>query len=63
MTEGSKYKSGSCGKDKDYVTWEGVFRYMWMNTELTEEHKDYILNQYPHVFELHNCIREFRKIL
>lgn len=36
---------------------------MWMNTELTEEHKDYILNQYPHVFELHNCIREFRKIL
>lgn len=63
MTEGSKYKSGSCGKDKDYVTWEGVFRYMWMNTELTEEHKDYVLNQYPHVFELHNCIREFRKIL
>lgn len=62
MTEGSKYKTGSCGKDKDYVTREGVFRYMWMNTELTKEHKGYILNQYPHVFELHNCIREFRRI-
>lgn len=62
MTKKSIYKTGSCGKNKDYVTREGVFRSMWMNIELTKEHKNYILNQYPHVFELHNCIREFRKI-
>ena len=35
---------------------------MWMNTELTEEHKCYVLNQYPHIYELHNCIKEFRRI-
>ena len=62
MTEGLKYRTGSCGKDKDYITREGIFRYMWMNTELTEEHKCYVLNQYPHIYELHNCIKEFRRI-
>lgn len=62
MTEGLKYRTGSCGKDKDYITREGIFRYMWMNTELTEKHKHYVLNQYPHIYELHNCIKEFRRI-
>ena len=62
MTEGLKYRTGSCGKDKDYITREGIFRYMWMNTELTEGHKCYVLNQYPHIYELHNCIKEFRRI-
>ena len=54
--------TGSCGKDKDYITREGIFRYMWMNKGLTEEHKCHILNQYPHIYELHSCIKEFRKI-
>lgn len=62
MTEALKYNSGSRGKDKDYITREGIFRYMWMNTELTEEHKNYILSQYPRIYELYNCIKEFRKI-
>ena len=42
MTECLKYKTGSKGKDKDYITREGVFRYMWMNTELSDNHKEYI---------------------
>lgn len=42
MTEGLKYKTGSKGESMDYFTQEGVFRHMWMNTELTEEHKKYI---------------------
>ena len=62
MTEALKYRTGSCGKDKDYITREGIFRYMWMNKELTEEHKCHILNQYPHIYELHSCIKEFRRI-
>ena len=62
MTEALKYRTGSCGKDKDYITREGIFRYMWMNKGLTEEHKCHILNQYPHIYELHSCIKEFRKI-
>lgn len=39
MTEGLKYRTGNIGKEKDYITREGVFRYMWMNTELTTAHE------------------------
>lgn len=42
MTECLKYKTGSNGKEIDYITREGVFRHMWMNTELTDEHKKYM---------------------
>ena len=42
MTEALKYRTGSIGKEKDYITREGIFRYMWMNTELTVEHKNFI---------------------
>ena len=40
MTECLKYKTGSTGKEKDYITREGVFRHMWMNTELTDDQRD-----------------------
>ena len=53
MTEGLKYRTGSIGKEKDYITREGIFRYMWMNTELTVEHKNFIYDHYPAVWELH----------
>lgn len=62
MTEGLKYRTGSIGKEKDYITREGIFRYMWMNTELTVEHKNFIYDHYPAVWELHCCIKEFRNI-
>ena len=62
MTECLKYKTGSTGKEKDYITREGVFRHMWMNTELTDDHKKYIYDKYPTIRELHCCIKEFRNI-
>lgn len=62
MTEGLKYRTGSIGKEKDYITREGVFRYMWMNAELTAAHKSFIYDRYPEVWELHCCIKEFRNI-
>ena len=62
MTECLKYKTGSTGKEKDYITREGVFRHMWMNTELTDDHKKYIYDKYPNIWELHCCIKEFRNI-
>lgn len=33
MTECLKYKIGSVGKEKDYVTRERGFHHMWMDTE------------------------------
>ena len=62
MTESMKYKTGSTGKVQDYITREGIFRYMWMKTELTESHKKYIYEKYPVLFRIHNCIREFRNV-
>ena len=35
---------------------------MWMNTELTDDHKKYIYEKYPNIRELHCCIKEFRNI-
>ena len=58
----SKSKTVSVGKDKDYITREGVFRHMWMNTELADAHKKYIYEKYPNIRELHCCIKEFRNI-
>jgi len=57
-----KYKYGSTGKSQDYITREGIFQHMWMNTELTKFHKAYIYEKYPELFRIHSCIREFRNI-
>lgn len=62
MTEGLKYKTGSKGKDTDYITREGVFRHIWMNIELAEPHRKYIFGNYKNIWELQQCIREFRKL-
>lgn len=62
MTESLKYKAGSSGKEKDYITREGVFRYIWMNMELEESHKDYIYKQYSQISELCCCVKYFREI-
>lgn len=50
------------GKTADYITREGVFKHMWMDVSLTDLHKSYIYRQFPNLWELHVCIREFRNI-
>ena len=35
---------------------------MWMNTELTDDHKKNIYEKYPNIWEIHCCIKEFRNI-
>lgn len=62
MTECLKYKIGSIGKNEAYITREGVFKSMWMNTELSDAHKNYIYSQYPNTWEIHRCIKEFRQM-
>ena len=54
---------GSKGKTADYITREGVFKHMWMDVSLTDLHKCYIYSQFPNLWELHICIREFRNII
>jgi len=62
-TEGMKYKVGSKGKNADYLTRAGIFQYLWMNdNQLTQEHKDYIFETHPMVWEIRTCIQSFRNI-
>lgn len=46
----------------DHISRSGVFRFLWMDQEITEAHKDYLMTNYPQLRELLCCIREFREI-
>lgn len=57
----SKYNDdGSKKTDIDYITRKGIFQYLWMNGELSQEHKDYLWKQMPILWEVEQCIKEFR---
>jgi hypothetical protein len=45
----------------DYITRKGIFNYLWMNGELTEKHRNYLWNQYPILWNIEQCIKEFRE--
>nr|WP_296928230.1 transposase [uncultured Marvinbryantia sp.] len=46
----------------DHVLRSGVFRFLWMNADLSKTHCAYIMEKYPKIRQLDTCIREFRKI-
>lgn len=46
----------------DHLSRTGVFRFLWMNSEITERHRSYIFDNYPFIRELSVCVREFREI-
>ncbi len=59
----ARYNDDGTVKPKlDYITRKGIFNYLWMNTELTQAHHDYLWQQLPILQEIERCIREFREI-
>ena len=46
----------------DHLSRRGVFRFLWMNAEITSAHKAYLMDHYSQLGELLTCIREFREI-
>ena len=57
----SKYNDDESKKmDIDYITRKGIFQYLWMNGELTQEHRDYLWKQMPILWKVEQCIKEFR---
>lgn len=59
----AKYNDdGSRKTDIDYVTRKGIFNYLWMNGELTQTHRDYLWKQIPILWEVEQCIKEFRML-
>lgn len=55
-------KGGAASKKYDYITRKGVFQHIWMDQDLTEGHRRYIWEEYPVLYNLDNCVREFRSI-
>ena len=46
----------------DHLSRNGIFRFLWMNQEITDSHKSYLVETYPQLRTLMSCIREFREI-
>lgn len=46
----------------DHISRNGIFRFLWMNLEITDSHKSYLMDTYPQLRILISCIREFREI-
>ena len=46
----------------DYLTRSELFKFLWMNCEISPAHKDYVFSKYPQLYELNICIKEFRQI-
>lgn len=61
-TTALKNNAGSEGQEYSYITRNGVFRYLWMNGELSDHNRDYIFKKYPLLFSIKQCIVEFRNI-
>lgn len=66
----SVYKSSSAEaiqkrkriEEYDYVTRTDLFKFLWMNSPLSPEHKEYVFGKYPQLHELYTCVKEFRQI-
>lgn len=46
----------------DHISRNGIFRFLWMNMEITYSHKSYLMDTYPQIRTLLSCIRDFREI-
>lgn len=59
----AKYNAdGSKKIEIDYITRKGIFNYLWMNGELTQTHREFLWKQMPFLWELEQCIKEFRML-
>jgi hypothetical protein len=59
----ARYKDdGSKKPEMDYIKRKGIFNYLWMNGELTQNHRDYLWEQFPVLWEIERCIKEFREL-
>ena len=59
----AKYNDdGNKKTDIDYITRKGIFNYLWMNRELTQNHRDFLWEQMPILWKVEQCIKEFRNL-
>ena len=60
--EGEKISADKV-KAFDYITRKGIFNHIWMQNNLTSQHKEYLWQEYKTILpELEQCVRHFREI-
>jgi hypothetical protein len=54
-------EDGNRKPNLDHIKRKGIFNYLWMNGELQPSHREYLWKQYPILWEVGQCIRDFRE--
>ena len=62
VTNSVKTSNGARDMKYIYITKTCIFKYLWMDGEISEIQKNYIYTNYPKIFELKKCINEFREL-
>ena len=62
VTNSKKTHNGAIDNKYTYVKRSYIFKYLWMETKLSETEKDYISYKHPQIFKLKKCIIEFREL-
>lgn len=62
VTNSKKTHNGAIDNKYTYVKRSYIFKYLWMDTKLSETEKDYISYKHPQIFKLKKCIIEFREL-
>ena len=62
VTNSVKTSNGARDIKYIYITKTCIFKYLWMDGEISEIEKNYIYTNYPKILELKKCINEFREL-
>ncbi|WP_243134804.1 transposase [Acetobacterium wieringae] len=46
----------------DHLSRREIFRFLWMNEDILPKHRDYLMVNYPIIWELYKCVKEFRRV-
>ena len=57
-----KTSKGASDIKYTYITRNYIFKYLWMDCDISETEKKHIYINYPKIFKLKKCINEFREI-
>lgn len=55
-------ETGAVNTENKYIHRSNLFKFLWLNGDLTLEEKEYIFKKYPNIKIMYRCILEFREI-
>lgn len=46
----------------DHLSRREIFRFLWMSEDILPKHRDYLMVNYPIIWELYKCVKEWRRV-